>query len=259
MLKEIKGYTVDKLIGSGSICEVYRGVRTADQLPVAIKVVDIKHRSDHDVQTALNELRCLCSIEHPHVVALLDAVVDTERTQLSLVMELAEDGTLQDLIDRHRENQTPIPERAIWKAATQLFLALHELKNYNLIHRDVKPANVLVFKGGLLKLCDFHLAVESDSLLYKINVCTPYYTSPEIIEDMRLTFKHDMWAVGVTLYEMCALRHPFHADSIPTLLNNIAYKDYPSIPLGYSSRLSGLVDYLLRKNPKNRLHIRMPL
>ena len=131
-------------------------------------------------------------------------------------MEYCEGGDISQLINNYKKKGEYIPEEIIWKIFTQVLKAVHAIHNHlqgTIIHRDIKPSNVFIDKNSNIKLGDFGLSrilTHESSFAYS-HVGTPYYMSPEQIEETKYNEKSDIWSLGCLLYEMAALRPPFQA------------------------------------------------
>jgi len=123
-----------------------------------------------------------------------------------------------------------------------------------ILHRDLKCQNIFLTKNGIIKLGDFGIArvLSSTRENARTMVGTPYYLSPEIIDNKPYSFKSDIWSLGVVLYELCALKPPFDAASLPQLAMRITKGNYNPIPSQYSRELRSLVGCLLELNPSKR-------
>jgi len=123
-----------------------------------------------------------------------------------------------------------------------------------ILHRDLKCQNIFLTKNGIIKLGDFGIArvLSSTRENARTMVGTPYYLSPEIIDNKPYSFKSDIWSLGVVLYELCALKPPFDAHSLPQLAMKITKGNYNPIPSHFSKELKSLVGCLLELNPSKR-------
>ena len=126
-----------------------------------------------------------------------------------------------------------------------------------IIHRDLKGQNIFLTSNNLIKLGDFGIAkiLSQTHQKAKTVVGTPYYLSPEIIENKPYSFKTDIWSLGVILYELCALKPPFNADSIPTLALKIIKGQFSPIPSIYTKEIRSLIGSLLQIDPFRRPNI----
>lgn len=144
---------------------------------------------------------------------------------------------------------------------TQICLALKHIHDRKILHRDLKSQNIFLSKNGLVKLGDFGIAKCLNYTLDKANtyIGTPYYLSPEIVQNMDYSFKSDIWSLGVLLYEMICLKVPFEANNLATLSLKIIKGSYNPIPSHFSKELRNLlaallsVDHLKRPNINNIL------
>lgn len=104
----------------------------------------------------------------------------------------------------------------------------------NILHRDLKSANVFLNKNGISKLGDMNVSKLAKKGLLLTQTGTPYYASPEVWKDQPYDNKSDIWSLGCVLYEMCALKPPFRADDMEGLFNKVTSGIYPKIPSHYS-------------------------
>jgi NIMA (never in mitosis gene a)-related kinase len=120
-----------------------------------------------------------------------------------------------------------------------------------IIHRDLKTQNIFLTKDGIIKLGDFGIArvLNHTREKCKTMVGTPYYLSPEIIDSRDYSFKTDIWSLGVILYELCALKPPFNAESLHGLALKIVRGQYNPLPDKFSSNVKNLIKNLLNVDP----------
>jgi NIMA (never in mitosis gene a)-related kinase len=119
----------------------------------------------------------------------------------------------------------------------------------NVLHRDIKSANVFMCKNGQVKLGDFNVAKEAKMGLLKTQTGTPYYASPEIWKDEPYGTKSDIWSLGVVLYEIMALQTPFQGSSMSELYKKVIRGVFPRPPDIYSDALKNLVRAMLSTSP----------
>jgi len=195
----VAGYAIESLLGRGAMAEVYRARGTAGE-EVALKVLEGSSAGDERFRGRfLRESQIAASIEHPHIVRTLDSGEDGGR--LYLAMELV-GGT--DLRQQIREHGRLEPERAV-EIIGQIADALDTAHRAGLVHRDVKPGNILIGPDGAAYVCDFGLArhVTSVSSLTGDRgfVGTIDYVPPEQIEGTRIDARADVYSLGCVLFE----------------------------------------------------------
>lgn len=143
----------------------------------------------------------------------------------------------------------------VW--AFELFTKSNFLKciHRKIVHRDLKGANIFLTKDGVIKIGDFGISRVIDQTVQasKSFVGTPYYLSPEMVEGKPYSKKADIWALGVILYHLCALKLPFEANSLPLLALKIVKGSFPPLTTGhYSPEIKSLILSMLQVNPKKR-------
>ncbi len=148
---------------------------------------------------------------------------------------------------------------------TQICLAIKHIHDKKILHRDLKSQNVFLNKNGIIKLGDFGISKCLEHTLEKVQtiVGTPYYLSPEIVQNKPYSFKSDIWSLGILLYEVTSLKMPFDANSLPLLYVKIIRGNYATVPTSYSKELKYLINSLLLIDPDKRPSIneilRLPL
>lgn len=202
-------YRLIQRIGQGGMGEVYRAERADGQYDkqVAIKFVRAGLDTDAVLQRFRNERQVLASLDHPNIAKLLDGGT-TEDGIPYLVMELIE-GTP---IDQYCQVQTlAIPERL--RLFQQVASAVQYAHQHLVIHRDIKPGNILVTKEGMPKLLDFGIAKILDPAAgtqeTMVNPMTPEYASPEQVRGEAITTATDVYSLGVVLYQLLTERSPY--------------------------------------------------
>jgi serine/threonine protein kinase len=215
-------YRVERLLGEGGFGRVYLAHDDDLQRRVAIKVPH-RHRvrQPADVEAYLAEARVLASLEHPHIVP----VFDLGRTDdgLCFVVSKFIDGS--DLAARIREGCPPFAESAV--LLTAVAEALHHAHKRGLVHRDVKPPNILLDPAGTPYLADFGLALKEEDFGKARRLAgTPAYMSPEQAngEGHRIDGRSDIFSLGVVLYELLTGQRPFR-DDMPDLLVQIVTQE----------------------------------
>ena len=143
-------------------------------------------------------------------------------------------------------------EKHIWKIVIQVVRGLKALHELSILHRDMKSANIFLYKDSTAKLGDLNVSkVAKKGLLYT-QTGTPYYASPEVWKDQPYDLKSDIWSLGCVTYEMCALVPPFRADDMNGLFKRVLKGQYPPIPSHYSMDMRMLIKTLLQVQASQR-------
>ena len=245
-------YVLHDVLGRGAMGQVFRGSVRGSGVPVAVKVLKPELVSDTEVVARFfRERSILTSIDHPNVAKVLDLVVEGET--LGIVMELV-DG--QDLRRYLRARGTLPPAEAVYLVG-QLLQGLAAVHAAGIVHRDVKPENVLVSmaRGQMtLKLTDFGVSrLSYGASLTKMTslIGTPEYMAPELAEHDTATPAADLYSAGIVLYEMLAGRTPFAGGHPLAVLRRQAEQPPPPVP-GVPGELWAQIESLLAKDPGSR-------
>ncbi len=213
-------YSVERVLGEGSFGVVYLARDDDLQRAVAVKVPTARLLARPGAADAyLKEARILASLRHPHIVGVHD-FGRGEDGACYIVSQYVEGGSLADLLSRRRLS---VAEAAALVA--DLAEALHHAHQHRLVHRDVKPGNVLLDAAGRAYLADFGIALRDEDFGSGGGLAgTPWYMSPEQArgESHRVDGRADVYALGVVLYELLTGQVPFRRDSVPDLLEDIA-------------------------------------
>lgn len=244
-----------RVIGKGSFGKAYlvRNIEV-DQLAVVKQMetgsMDAKERNE-----AVREAMLLKRMVHPNIIQFQEVFM-TKKGKLCIVMEYADGGDIHSQIKEAKG--VLLPEERIVEWFVQTCFALLFVHDRRVLHRDLKTQNVFLMASGQVKLGDFGIArvLEATKDYAKTMVGTPYYLSPEIIQDLPYAYKSDVWSMGVVLYEMATLKHPFDADCLVNLAAKILKDDIPPLDHKYSSNFVVLTQSMLRKNDKERPSIR---
>jgi len=221
MLTRIGKYELKNVLGKGASATVYRAIDTFTNAEVALKVIDPEALKDpvqgRIIRTQfLNEASLAGRLIHPHIAAILDAVVGTDSGHIAI--EYVPGG---DLSQRNKSGALFSVEDAI-QVGFKCCGALDYAFRQGVVHRDIKPANIMVVKNTDVKITDFGAALLRRSDATSItNVGSPAYMSPEQISGATLTHQSDMFSLGIVLYELLTGKRPFNATNVPALLENI--------------------------------------
>ncbi|KAL6463797.1 hypothetical protein MHYP_G00281880 [Metynnis hypsauchen] len=240
-------YHVLEMIGEGSFGRVYKGRRKFSGQVVALKFIPKVGRSEKELRSLKREIEIMRGLRHPNIVLLLDSF-ETER-EVVVVTEYAEGELFQIL-----EDDGSLPEGQVREIACQLVSALYYLHSNRILHRDMKPQNILLGKGGVVKLCDFGFAraMSVSTLVLTSIKGTPLYMSPELVEEKPYDHTADLWSLGCILYELHTGAPPFYTNSIFHLVQLIV-KDPVKWPENMSEGCTSFLKGLLTKDPQKRL------
>jgi len=218
----LKEFEIGKELGKGAFGTVCIVKRKDDSKIYAMKRVKISQLNTKEKENALNEVRILASLNHPHIIGYEEAFFDEESKTLNIVMEFADDGDLESKLKKKNLTRDFFNESELWIWLIQIIQGLKYLHDNKIMHRDLKCANIFLTKNGILKLGDLNV-----SKIVKMGMCstqtgTPYYASPEVWGDKPYDYKSDIWSVGCIMYELCALRPPFRGQSLDHLYRNVS-------------------------------------
>jgi serine/threonine protein kinase len=258
VLTHVGKYRVDGLIGRGSVGVVYKGYDERIDRPLAIKslrpdvlaeVVDRENLLKRFSVEARSAGRCI----HPNIVTVYD-YVEQDDTPF-IIMEFVDAGTLQNVIN----SGTMLPIRQIGEIMNQLVLALEHAHSKGIVHRDVKPANILCPTATTIKVTDFGVARFDAVGLTNPNgmgaIGTPNYMSPEQFLGRPVDGRSDLYSAGVILFEMLAGAKPFVAGDLAELMRKLLNERPPKLSTlrpGKWLHLDDVVQRALARNPDDR-------
>lgn len=207
------------------------------------------------------EIDILPCLVHKHVVRYLESAHDEEAKMSYLLMEHFTVGDLADVIRSYRREHTRISEDRIWRIFAQLLIAIeycHSVKKPNaitvgsIVHRNVIPSNVFVGENDIIKLGYFSLHQILGSGSFIRDAESPFYTAPEILQQLPYTEKADIWSLGCIIYELCALQRPFIELDGASLIDVILHNGYTAVSNDYSQELRDAIDSMLNIDPNDR-------
>ena len=248
-------YRLEGRIGQGGMAIVYAGVDTVLRRRVAIKVLREQLAADDDfVQRFYTEAQHAAKLSHPNIVNIYD--VGREGEQYCIVMELVDGTTLAEMI----EKDSIVPEPVAIDFATQICSGLAYAHRQGLLHRDVKPANILVTKDDVVKLSDFGIAraVTTQTMAMTqpgMVMGSVYYISPEQAQGLEMRDTSDLYSLGVVLYQMLSGKLPYTGDSPVTIALKHVTSPIPAVDaedISISPALAAIVRKLLQKDPRDR-------
>jgi serine/threonine-protein kinase len=246
-------YRLEARIGSGGMSTVYRAMDVTLEREVAIKLMNREVASDSDqLERFRREARAVAQLSHPHIVGVIDAGEDDGRPYI--VLEYVEGETLKNRI--RRMGRLPIAEAVAY--AIEIARALGAAHARHIVHRDVKPQNVLIDEEGSAKVADFGIArtLEEDGLTADGRVLgTTDYVSPEQALGQHVTGQSDLYSVGIVLYEMLTGEVPFTGDSQVAVAMKHVREEIPDVQLKrpeVSAALAAVLDTATAKRQEDR-------
>jgi len=251
--ERIGPYQIDRILGTGGMGTVYHGVHQETGQAAAVKVLPATLATQEGFVKRFNrEILALDKVSNDHIVRLLDKGVDGDTYYYA--MEYVDGETLTSML--YREHR--LPWRTVIDYGSQICHALKAAHDAGVIHRDLKPGNLMVTEDGTIKLADFGIAqvfAESKLTVTGGVVGTAEYMSPEQARGVRVTRKSDLYSLGAVLYVMLTGRPPFSGSATVDILHKHQYGqvERPARLLaGLPSWLDDLVLQLLEKDPDKR-------
>uniref|UniRef100_A0A7S3VLZ8 non-specific serine/threonine protein kinase n=1 Tax=Dunaliella tertiolecta TaxID=3047 RepID=A0A7S3VLZ8_DUNTE len=240
-------YHVIDLIGEGSFGKVYKGRRKCTGQITAMKFIMKHGKSEKDIKNLRQEIEILRQLRHENIIQMLDSF--ETKTDFCVVTEFAQ-GELFEIL----EDDQSLPEEIVQSIAKQLVKALHYLHSNRIIHRDMKPQNILIGSNGTVKLCDFGFAraMSCNTMVLTSIKGTPLYMAPELVQEQPYNHTVDLWSLGVILFELHVGQPPFYTNSIYSLIHHIV-KDPVKFPNNISAEFKSFLKGLLNKKPADRL------
>ena len=242
-------YDLEREIGRGGMGAVWLGRDTVLGREVALKRVGLMPGAESpDLRRAEREARLAARLNHPHVVSIFDLVDDESETWL--VMEYVEGITLSAVIKRDGA-LTPDEAAPLVRQAADALAAAHAA---GIVHRDVKPSNMMVTPRGEVKLTDFGIArAEADASLTRTGLVTgsPAYLAPEVASGATATEASDVWSLGATLYHALAGRTPYDvSENLMGALYRIVHEEPPR--LAEAGWLAPALEHTMAREPADR-------
>jgi eukaryotic-like serine/threonine-protein kinase len=244
-------YRVVREVGRGGMGAVWLAHDEVLDRPVALKRVGLLPGADStDLARAEREARLAAQLSHPHVVAVFNLVVDADTDSRWLVMEYVEGSTLAQLV-RDRGPLTPDEAAPLIRQVADALVAAHAV---GIVHRDVKPSNILVDRHRQAKLTDFGIArVAADPALTQTGFLTgsPAYLAPEVASGERGGEPVDVWSLGATLFHVLAGRPPYDiGDNVLGGLYKVVHDEPPR--LAQAGWLAPLLAGTMERDPARR-------
>ena len=253
---QVGKYDVQELLGKGSTGTVYLAKDQFTGREVALKTIEPEVFRDPEFGAVYrsqfqNEASLAGKLRHPHIVAILDAVVDENSGHIA--MELVTGGDLSQYVTPGRL----LPPADVLQIGFKCCGAMdYAYREAGIVHRDLKPANIMIAQGTEIRIADFGAAfLKKSHVAQTAAMGSPYYMAPEQIAGREPTFHSDMYSLGVVLYELLCGRRPFVADKLETLVQQILHGDAapPStLRRGLPREVDAVVLRAMKKDPAQR-------
>lgn len=243
-------YMLGDEIGKGAYGRVYKGLDLENGDFVAIKQVSLENIAQEDLNIIMQEIDLLKNLNHKNIVKYLGSL--KTKTHLHIILEYVENGSLANIIKPNKFG--PFPESLVAVYIAQVLEGLVYLHEQGVIHRDIKGANILTTKEGLVKLADFGVATkltEADVNTHSV-VGTPYWMAPEVIEMSGVCAASDIWSVGCTVIELLTCVPPYYDLQPMPALFRIVQDEHPPIPDSLSPAITDFLRQCFKKDARQR-------
>ncbi|OHT01090.1 Serine/threonine-protein kinase stk11 [Tritrichomonas foetus] len=262
-MKKVNQYTLRSKLGSGSSSKVYLACDETTGAFYAVKAIHIlEHRHNGTGAAGLErEIRIMRKLNHHNIVKLVDVLYASTVDTAYMVIEWANCGTMQDLIERiyggnQNNQQNRFSEADLASIFKQVIEGLSYLHSKGIIHKDIKPSNILIFSDGSAKLSDFGIGHSFQSA--EAVVGTPAYQAPELFEDEEDyeedidPTKGDIWSLGVSLYEAAFGKLPYVGANLYEIVRSINMTKLDIPENEYSSALISIIQLMLTVDSSKR-------
>ena len=249
----IENYEILGKVGVGAMGAVYKARQISLNRIVALKMLPPSLAEDENyIARFLREAKLAAKLSHENIIYVID--VGESHGVYYYAMEFVEGRTLKEIVDE----EGPLPEKEIVRVALQVAKALDHAYSYGIVHRDVKPANVMITREGTVKLCDFGLACHlgiATGATKTVIAGTPNYIAPEQIRDDEVDIRADIYALGGTMFYMATAQPPFTGGTNALVMTKHLFEP-PRSPRSLAPSISRYLDAIilkcLRKNPWER-------
>ncbi|QIW97978.1 hypothetical protein AMS68_003496 [Peltaster fructicola] len=243
----LKDYQLGDCVGRGAFGSVYRALNWNTGETVAIKQIKLTDLPKSELNVIMQEIDLLKNLNHANIVKYHGFVKSVEN--LYIILEFCENGSLHSIC----KNFGKFPENLVSHYTGQVLHGLHFLHEQGVIHRDIKGANILTTKEGLVKLADFGVATKQAGPTEGSVVGSPYWMAPEVIELSGATTASDIWSLGSTVIELLDGKPPYHKLAPMPALFRIVNDDHPPLPEGASPLVRDFLMQCFQKEPNLRV------
>ena len=257
---KLEDFEILQTLGKGGYGFVAKVKSKKNHKLYAMKMIDFSLIKDPgEINLSLNEIKIIQSLNSPHIIKYYNSFIN--QNSLYIIMEYMNNGDLKGYINAHQNMKKPIPEEELWELFYQCAAGLSYIHRNNLIHRDIKPANLFMTENKSIKIGDFGVSAIKKNKNFgnfqmgnnkeTLMIGTPFYMSPEMFTHQGYGNKVDIYALGVTFYEMCFYSYPREFINYPIHFNlrdippkfNINY---------YSNQMVKLIQWMIQREPNKR-------
>ncbi|KAI8325399.1 Pkinase-domain-containing protein [Martensiomyces pterosporus] len=243
--QRIGQYQLGDAIGKGAFGNVYRGLNLRTGEVVAIKQIRTDDfATSEELENARQEIDMLRNLHHPNIVKYI-GYEQTEH-ELDIILEYCEGGSLQSILKKFSK----FPENLVGVYVAQILQGLSYLHLNAVVHRDVKPGNLLSTKEGIVKLADFGVARFQDG--QGTVVGSPYWIAPEVIRLNGATSASDIWSLGCTIIQLVSGKAPYQDLPAMAAMFRIGQDEHPPFPPNISKPLKNFLSRCLVRIPSAR-------
>jgi len=244
-------YEIECLVGGGGMSSVHKGRDLRFNKTVAIKSILQELKNNEYVLNSLREeANHYISLKHPSIVKLHDYILDEEDNHVYLIMEYIDGKPLDKIL----EQPEPLYDGEIIDIFYQVLDAIAYIHQEGKMHLDIKPNNIMVLPDGRIKILDMGISRKIGEVNIQ-KVGTPKFMAPEQINQEQLGYYTDIWALGITLFNMVTNRLPFDSDTNTETFDNILNQTTPHVKRSFkdaNTKFQQIIDKALEKEPRNR-------
>ncbi len=249
--QQLDEYRLDALLGRGNMARVYRGLDMRLNRRVAIKIIDTPFRSDDEYARRLQrEAQAIAQLEHPHIITVYR--YGLVRNVFYIAMQYIEGADLANVLGTYFDDGRFLAPQDASRIIREICQALDYAHSRGVIHRDVKPSNIMLDKLGRAILTDFGLALMASYGTRGEILGTPHYVSPEqSVSSAHVVPQSDLYSVGVILYEMFTGRLPFDSENLMDVLL-MHVEEEPPPPSSFRPEISPALEAVILKCLRKR-------
>jgi len=253
---ENKEYEKLGLLGIGAYGKVYRVRNRSTDEEYAMKIIGIKKKDQATFKNEVVLMERINRLSNRYLVKYITSYVKKTKPESVIIMEYCSGGDLKEIIKRYKNRKEYIPEDMVLKLIKQILLGVTALHKNSILHRDLKPGNILVDSKGNLKLSDFGISrqLSRTKPCARVGKGTLWYSSLEVLKGENHSFSADIWSLGCILHELCCLKPPCTENNLFIAVKWWEEKKYNTnvIPKNYSEDIKKLIISMLNNNRKLR-------